>query len=147
LTILKKKIFSRTSRPILPTYLDEEKNYKLHFLSTQTFRFRFGYLILWNHHCSWGTNVRGFRKSSLPMNVRTHKHAFISSLSLINISFVSFVSYPRNYVHTNQKRNKIGYPWTLIPYCQESINQSYFILHDNYMCCDTTGVGLLSKHI
>jgi hypothetical protein len=30
-------------------------------------------LILWNHHCSWRTNVRGFRGPQLPMNFHPHE--------------------------------------------------------------------------
>ena len=34
-------------------------------------------MILWNHHCSWGTNVRGFRGSLLPTNLRPNEHALL----------------------------------------------------------------------
>ena len=31
------------------------------------------YHILWNHHCSWGINVHGFRGLLLPTNLRPHE--------------------------------------------------------------------------
>jgi hypothetical protein len=33
--------------------------------------------ILWTHHFSWGTNVRGFRGSPLPTNSHPQEHVFL----------------------------------------------------------------------
>jgi hypothetical protein len=37
--------------------------------------------ILWKHHCSWGTNVSGFRGSPLLTNSHPYQHAFISQFT------------------------------------------------------------------
>jgi hypothetical protein len=80
--------------------------------------FRVIVYILWNHHCSWGTNVRGG-----PMFVGDQCSwvSFTDELKspgtyqiYINITLITwFISYPRNKVPTNQQN--FGYPWPLTP--------------------------------
>jgi hypothetical protein len=41
--------------------------------------------ILWNHHCSWGTNGHGFCGSPSPMNLHPCENVFSSSVILIDI--------------------------------------------------------------
>lgn len=35
------------------------------------------FLILWTHHCSWGTNFRGFLPTNLHPHESLHNHVFI----------------------------------------------------------------------
>jgi hypothetical protein len=55
--------------------------------------------IRWNYHCSWGTNVLGFRGLPLHTNLHPHEHEFISSLIFINSLQIKLsISYPRIYI-------------------------------------------------